>query len=144
MTTTKLLTFLAPPDTALINRPFNKDGLHGHITDAGALSYQSLLTLAPNTTLPTLHNNTTLVVGTDGKRVSLNDVLVVVPNLYIDGSCVVHGVDGPLVPTPELEVAPSPPEVSSKREANQFSKYARFNPRVNHSSGDGSQLGEEP
>ncbi|KAJ8899735.1 hypothetical protein K2173_019434 [Erythroxylum novogranatense] len=138
-TTAARLTFLAPPDSALVNRVLNNDSLHGHITAAGALPYQSLLALPPNTALPTLHHNTTLVVGSDGERVSLNNVLVVVPNLYIDGLCAVHGVDEPLVPTPlgvddhslkpRTNLLPSPGNIG----ARLFSKYDWSVRRKTHS-----------
>lgn len=133
------LTFLAPPDSALVNGFLHSESLHGHITIAGVLSYQTLLTLPSNTTLPTLHQNTTLVVGIDGQRVSFNDVLVTVPNLYIDGSCAVHGVDGSLVPIPSLLADSMKPRTQAlpsqvapkKHQTRQMFSYIRFIRRPN-------------
>ncbi|XP_060668952.1 uncharacterized protein LOC132800062 [Ziziphus jujuba] len=98
-TDSKSLTYFVPPDTSLLGHPLNVDTFHYHVSTAGALPYKFLLTLPQNTTLPTLHN-TTLVVDTDGERLSLNDVLVSAPNIYVEESCVVHGVESPLVPIP--------------------------------------------
>lgn len=100
-TNSKRLTYFVPPDTAFLGHSLNVDTFHYHVSTAGALPYKALVTLPANATLPTLHN-TTLMVRTDGKRISLNDVLVIAPNLYVDESCVVHGVEGPLVPIPSL------------------------------------------
>ncbi|GMY14646.1 fasciclin-like arabinogalactan protein 21 [Fagus crenata] len=129
------LMYLAPPETTLLNHNLDDDTIRGHVSTAGALSYQSLLTLPANTTLPTLHNNTTLIVGTDGIRVSFNNVLVAVPNLYIDGSCAIHGVDGPLVPAPSSvdDVLPSPAHIP-RRHFHQISDYVRFIRRASHQS----------
>lgn len=122
------LMYLAPPDTTLVNHPLDSDTLLGHVSTAGALPYQYLLTLPANTTLPTLHHNTTLIVGNDGKRVSFNNVAVVVPNLYIDGSCSIHGVDRPLVPD---DVSPSP-AYPPRRRFHQISDYILFIRRAHH------------
>ncbi|KAJ6778409.1 hypothetical protein OIU74_002242 [Salix koriyanagi] len=99
----------------------------------------TLPTLHQNTTLPTLHQNTTLVVGIDGQRVSFNDVLVTVPNLYIDGSCAVHGVDGSLVPIPSLLADSMKPRTQAlpsqvapkKHQTRQMFSYIRFIRRAN-------------
>ncbi|KAJ4704786.1 hypothetical protein OWV82_021645 [Melia azedarach] len=99
--------------------------------------------IPPNTTFPTLHN-TKLIVGTDGERVSFNDVLVVLPNLYFDGFCAVHGIARPLLPIspsssiddqtfakPRMENKRSP--MSKRRRARGiFKEYVRFIRRVNH------------
>ncbi|CAK7341759.1 unnamed protein product [Dovyalis caffra] len=148
------ITFLAPPDSALINGFLHNESLHGHITTAGVLHFHTLLTFPSNTTLPTLHQNTTLVVDTDGHRVSLNDVLVTVPNLYVDGSCAVHGVDGPLVPIPSLlddSVNPRtealPSQVAPKKHrARKMSNYIRFIRRANRPnlSDEGSDTNIHP
>ncbi|WRX22725.1 hypothetical protein QQP08_015212 [Theobroma cacao] len=139
-TTATRLTYLAPPDSALMNHNLDEDSLRSHISTDGALTYQSLLSLSPNTTLSTLCNNTSLVVGTDGEKVSINDILVAVPNLYVDGSCVVHGVDGPLVPIPSSPPVDDFPKtrmttmksrVVPKRQTLQISVYSKFIRRGN-------------
>lgn len=93
------LTYHAPPDITLVNLILDAATVRGHVSKDGAFPHQSLLSIPSNTTLTTLHN-TSLYVGTDGERVSFNDVLVVLPNLYVDRSFVIHGVDRPLVPNP--------------------------------------------
>ncbi|KAM7254950.1 hypothetical protein ACFE04_020191 [Oxalis oulophora] len=139
-------TYLAPSDTSLLNRRLDNKTLQSHVsTAAGAMSYQTLLTLPHNSFLQTLDHNTTLVVGTySGNRVSFNDVLVVVPNLYVDETCAVHGVYGPLVPIssdqkdvsrPKKEVKRSPMEVVKRRRANQLAAYGRFIRRRHGPSG---------
>ncbi|KAJ0028884.1 hypothetical protein Pint_35519 [Pistacia integerrima] len=92
---TTRLSYLALPDNALINLPLDAYSVRGLVPNAGAFYYQSLLTIPDNTTLPTLCN-TTLIVETNGERVSFNDVSCYCTNLYIDGSCIVHGVERPL------------------------------------------------
>ncbi|OMO72672.1 hypothetical protein CCACVL1_17658 [Corchorus capsularis] len=126
------LTYLAPPDTTLMNHNLDYESLRSHISSDGALTYQSLLALSPNTTLSTLRRRASLVVGTDGEGVPFNEVLVSVPNLYVDGSCVVHGVDGPLVPISSPPIDDSPImatrkfRVVPKRRTLQVSTYSRF------------------
>ncbi|PQM38018.1 Uncharacterized protein Pyn_07041 [Prunus yedoensis var. nudiflora] len=110
--------------------------LHSHNLTATAnttVTCFSLLRLPLNTTLPALHHNTRLVFGTDGKRVSFNDVLVTAPNLHIDDSCVVHGVEGPLVPIPSLmDDVPSPtetlpsPALPKHQGRRRFAEVVRF------------------
>lgn len=137
------LTYLAPPDDALFNHPLDAATVRGHVSKAGAFHYETLLSIPPNTTFPTLHN-TKLIVGTDGERVSFNDVLVVLPNLYFDGFCAVHGIARPLLPIspsssiddqtfakPRMENKRSP--MSKRRRARGiFKEYVRFIRRVNH------------
>lgn len=134
-------TYLVPPDTSLTNHALNATTVQAHVSDAGALLYKSLLLISPNTTFPTLQN-TTLVFSTDGERVSFNDVLVVVPNLYVDEFNVVHGVDAPLVeifppltsPSPCLpRIKTRPSRVSPRRRAKGvYRDFARFIRRSNH------------
>lgn len=141
------LTFLVPPDNTLVNHGLDAATVSGHVSNDGAFPHQSLLSIPPNTSLTTLHN-TSLNVGTDGERVSFNDVLVVLPNLYIDGSCAVHGVDRPLVPIsssssgddqnpakPRMEKISSP--VSKRlRARGTLEEYMRFIRRANLPKGN--------
>ncbi|GLT89666.1 hypothetical protein SLE2022_076430 [Rubroshorea leprosula] len=135
------LTFLAPLDSALINHRIDDRFLLSHVSPAGALPYESLLSLTPNSTLSTLHQDNTFVVRSNRWAVRFNDIPVVAPNLYVDDSCAVHGVDGPLVPAsllpppnnppkPRTEIPPSPPRVP-RRKALQISAYSRFVRRRN-------------
>ncbi|GLT47866.1 hypothetical protein SLA2020_215250 [Shorea laevis] len=135
------LTFLAPLDSALINHRLDDGFLISHVSPAGALPYESLLSITPDSTLSTLHQDNTLVVRTDPRAVRFNDIPIVAPNLYVDDSCAVHGVDGRLVPAllppsaknppkPRTEIPPSPPRVP-KRKALQISACSRFLRRRN-------------
>lgn len=143
--TTTGLTYFAPPDDALINFSLDATSVRGHVSNAGAFYYDSLLTIPHNTTLPTLRN-TTLTVATGAGMVSFNDVLVIAPNLYFDGSCAVHGVDGLLVPPSstsssasgaDLEFAKarmgskSLPVSSRRRVSETFKAFVRFIRRAN-------------
>ncbi|KAH0995558.1 hypothetical protein GBA52_019422 [Prunus armeniaca] len=128
------VTCFIPPDDSFLGQSLNANTLRAHIYMSEALPYQSLLRLPLNTTLPALHHNTRLVFGTDGKRVSFNDVLVTAPNLHIDDSCVVHGVEGPLVPIPSLmddvlrprtETLPAP-ALPKHRGHRRFAEIVRF------------------
>ncbi|KAM1037796.1 hypothetical protein EV1_032221 [Malus domestica] len=94
------VTCFVPPDDCFLGQVLSPTTLRAHVYTSGALDYKALLKLPLNTTL-TAHN-TQLAFGTDGRRVSFNDVLVTAPNLHVDDSCVVHGVEGPLVPMPPL------------------------------------------
>ncbi|KAJ0087934.1 hypothetical protein Patl1_31974 [Pistacia atlantica] len=87
---TTRLTYLALPDNALLNLPLDAYSVHGLVPNAGAFYYQSLLTILPT------RCNTTLIVETNNERVSFNDVSCYCTNLYIDGSCIVHGVERPI------------------------------------------------
>ncbi|KAM1639533.1 hypothetical protein EV1_009617 [Malus domestica] len=114
-TTAARVTCFVPPDDSLLGKVLGPTTLRAHVYTSGALPYQALLKLPLNTTLPA--HNTRLVFGTDGRRVSFNDVLVTAPNLHVDDSCVVHGVEGPLVPMPPL--TEDAPRTRTKNVASQ-------------------------
>ncbi|CAN6723794.1 unnamed protein product [Malus baccata var. baccata] len=130
-----IVTCFVPPDDAFLGQVLSPTTLRAHVYTSGALDYKALLKLPLNTTL-TAHN-TQLAFGTNGRRVSFNDVLATAPNLHVDDSCIVHGVEGPLVPMPPLtDDVPRPrtKNVASpalpKHRGRRFAQIVRFIRRV--------------
>jgi uncharacterized surface protein with fasciclin (FAS1) repeats len=121
------ITLFAPQDSAFQGVPLNSSAavttLLNYHTAAGTLPFQQLLALPEGHRIQTVTTGISIVVvNNQTANYQLDNALIVRPNLYNDGSVVVHGVDalfdtrfyntatlGPVpAPAPVAPAAPPP------------------------------------
>ncbi len=124
------ITLFAPEDSAFQGVPLNSSAavstLLNYHTAAGILTFQQLLTLAEGHRIQTVTTGISIVVvNNQASNYQVDNAHVTRPNLYNDGSVVVHGVDaifdtrfyntatlGP-VPAPAPVAPAAPPPVAA-------------------------------
>ncbi|CAM6059422.1 unnamed protein product [Sphagnum tenellum] len=124
------ITLFAPEDNAFQGVPLNSSAavttLLNYHTAAGILTFQQLLTLAQGHRIQTVTTGISIVVvNNQTANYQLDNAHIIRPNLYNDGSVVVHGMDaifdtrfyntatlGP-VPAPAPVAPAAPPPVAA-------------------------------